>query len=287
MMEKKGFSVVPRHAYPLSIIFAAIILLCVITLACFQYYHRLENTVKNESADYLQEISKQIVANAGSAIETNFSILGTVATVLKNAEVSTFEQMSAITLDQQQHWHFEHLLLVDEAGVAYDYHGDTALLRSDAYLQEAIVNRHRAISTSQMMGGTECIVFAIPVDGLSVAGKEMSALVGTFELSTFDQMLSITAFDGAGYGHIIRRDGTVVIRSSSPNAPKTGYNILNSIESAHFSGPVQVETVLKDIENGVSGQAELTLDGVPLCMAYTSLGPQEWCLLTFVPVAVA
>ncbi|MEG2939786.1 MAG: hypothetical protein RR829_06110, partial [Oscillospiraceae bacterium] len=108
-----------------------------------------------------------------------------------------------------------------------------------------------------------------------------------FDSSTFDKMLSITAFDGMGYGHIIRRDGTVVIRSSSSSAAQTGYNILSSLSKATFSKNSSAEPIKADIANGVAGQAELTLDGVPLYMAYTPLETQEWCLLTFIPVAIA
>ncbi|MEG0215740.1 MAG: cache domain-containing protein, partial [Hungatella sp.] len=255
---------------------STIFLLCaVVIFACFQYYTKLQETVKAETGGYLQEISKQIGANTSHAIEDNFTLLATAAMLLENSGISSFAQLDTIMEEQQQqqHWIFKHILLVDHHGVAYDTHGNSSLLESAPYLQEAIVARKRSMSTSQMMGNTECVVFALPLDGLTLNGTEIAALIGTYDLSTFDRILSMTAFDGKGYGYIIRRDGTVVIPSSSPFAPKTGYNLLSSLVS--------------NIAHGKTGQAELTMDGVSLYMAYTPLKTQEWYLLTFVPVAVA
>ncbi|MEG0838446.1 MAG: EAL domain-containing protein [Hydrogenoanaerobacterium sp.] len=286
MKRKKRLCYDGRHTY--FIIIAAVSLLCVaVALACFRYYIKLQETVKEESGNYLQEISKQIGVNAGKTIEDNFTILGTVATVLKSYGNSSFDELSAVVRDQRKYWNFERILVVDENGVAYDSHGHNVRLTEAEYLNEAIVDRKRSMSTSQVLDGKECVVFAIPLDGLVIDGTKMSALVASFDLTTFDKILSMTAFEGKGYGYIIRRDGTVVIRSSSPSAPNTGYNILSSFTDVPFAGKVGLEKVLTDISKGKAGQAELTFSGVPLYMSYTPLKTQEWYLLTFVPVAVA
>ncbi|MEG0115181.1 MAG: hypothetical protein RSA00_02030, partial [Hydrogenoanaerobacterium sp.] len=103
MKRKKRLCYDGRHTY--FIIIAAVSLLCVaVALACFQYYIKLQETVKEESGNYLQEISKQIGVNAGKTIEDNFTILGTVATVLKSYGNSSFDEFSAVVRDQRKYW---------------------------------------------------------------------------------------------------------------------------------------------------------------------------------------
>ncbi|MEG2137456.1 MAG: EAL domain-containing protein, partial [Oscillospiraceae bacterium] len=263
------------------------VLCTLFVMAGFRYYANLQDTISNESTDYLMEISKQIGINAGNTIEDNFSILGTVSTVLKTAHADSFRQVSDILAEQQQHWNFDKIFLVDTKGVAYDATGRSVLLKSDAYLRETIVERRRAMSTSQMLDDTERVVFAVPLDGVTIEGVTMSAMLATYDLATFDRLLSITAFDGRGYGHIIRSDGTVVIRSSSPAAPATGYNILSSLAAAPSKDAQTVEFVREELQAGREGQVKLSLSGTPLFMVYTPLAAREWCLLTFVPVSVA
>ncbi|MEG1240864.1 MAG: EAL domain-containing protein, partial [Oscillospiraceae bacterium] len=264
-----------------------VVLCALFIVAGFRYYANLQDTISDESTDYLAEISKQIGINAGNVIEDNFSILGTVSTVLKTAHADTFGQVRGIFEEQKQHWNFRKIFLVDAKGVAYDTTGHGVLLKSDAYLRETVVERRRAVSTSQILGDMECVVFAIPLEGVTVEGIPMSAMLATYDLATFDRLLSITAFDGQGYGHIVRSDGTVVIRSSSPAAPATGYNILSSLAAAPSKDAQTVEFVREELKAGHEGQVELSLSGDPLFMVYTPLAAREWCLLTFIPVSVA
>ncbi|MEG2434933.1 MAG: EAL domain-containing protein [Ruthenibacterium sp.] len=286
MKQKKHLFLKKWRAYALVLV--TLSLLCVmVVFSCARYYVKLRETVAAESGSYLQEISTQIATNASKTISNNFTILDTVSSIFKSVSVSTFAQLDTIVKEQKEHWNFEQLLLVDAKGVAYDTRGHATALKSDAYLQDVIVKRQRSMSTSQLLDDTECVVFAIPVDHLVIDGTPMMALIATYQVSTFDRMLSMTAFNGTGYGHIIRRDGTVVIRSSSSYAPQTGYNILSSIAGAHFPGQVKSAAVLSDIASGRAGQTELVFNGVSLYMSYTPLETQEWCLLTFVPVEVA
>ncbi|MEG0896514.1 MAG: EAL domain-containing protein [Ruthenibacterium sp.] len=286
MKQKKHLSLSGWRTY-VSILVTLSLLCVMVIFACVQYYAKLRETVAAESGSYLQEISVQIATNASKTIANNFTVLNTVSSVLKSVDVSTFDKLDELMKQQRENWNFEQLLLVDEKGVAYNTQGHAVALSSDVYLQDVIVKRQRSMSTSQLLNDTECVVFAIPVDDLFVGNTKMMALIATYDATTFDRMLSMTAFNGTGYGHIIRRDGTVVIRSSSSFAPQTGYNILSSLSGAQFSGELKFSDVSSDISNGRAGQTELVLNGTSLYMSYTPLEALEWCLLAFVPVEVA
>ncbi|MEG1863524.1 MAG: EAL domain-containing protein, partial [Oscillospiraceae bacterium] len=141
-------------------------------------------------------------------------------------------------------------------------------------------------SSTVVVEGQDSVIFAIPSQGLSLEGIEICAIATSYDLSTFDQVLSMTAFGGEAYGHIIKPDGSVVIRSSSQNADKSGYNILNSLKAEKNDSESNLEKIKSDIAQGKSGMGVYTLDGVKKYMAYTPLASQEWSLVTFVPVSV-
>lgn len=274
-----------RHTY--RTVPALFALICVMMgVLCFQYYHKLQSTVKAESGGYIEEISKQIGTNVSRAINDNFSVLGTISTVLKNASVTTYAQLQPIVQEQQIYWNYQSILLIDESGTAYDAYGNTVTMGGDEYLRDAVVGKKRSMSASQLVNGKECVVFAIPLDNMPIGGTEIHALAASYDLTTFDQILSMAAFDGQGYAHIIQKDGAAVIRSSSKSAPELGYNILNSIASAEIADGKTMDGIRADIAKGQSGQIEFKRDGISTYMAYTPLETQEWILLTFVPVSV-
>lgn len=266
---------------------AGFLLICaVMGFACFQYYNRLQETVKTETGGYMQEIAKQMGTNISKTIGDNFSILGTISSVLKSTSVATYGQLQGIVREHQTHWNYQKIMLIDENGVAYDDTGNAVALSSDTYLREVIVGKKSSMSASQVIDGKECIVFAVPLKNVTIEGVNMVALAGSYDLSTFDTLLAMTAFDGKGYAHIVRKDGTVVVRSSSPNALQTGYNILTSLSEAQVVGSKQIGDIKTAISNGEHGLMEFSLGTAREYMTYTPLETQAWSLLTFVPVAV-
>lgn len=269
------------------IIISAIILIGLFMgVMCFQYYSQVQDTVKTESYGYMQEISKQMANNISKTMKDNFSVLGTISTVLQNSDAVTYEQLKSVVSEQQQYWGYQKIMLIDENGVAYDDQGRTVALNNDEYIQSAVVGKEQSMSTSQVIDGEDCVVFVIPLESMVVGNSNMVALAASYDLNTFDKILSMTAFDGKGYAHIIRKDGSVVIRSSSKSALETGYNILNSFENAKMNDGKNFDNIKSDIADGKSGQTEFTLGDAREYMIYLPLEEQEWSLLTFVPVEV-
>lgn len=264
------------------------LLICfLIGTACFQYYLQLQRTVKEESGGYLQEISKLLGDNADRIIDDNFSVLGTISLVIKDSGVDSFAKLQFASFNQQEYWGYDHVYLVDANGVAYDSGGHSTALGNEAFLSDVIVMEKPSMSPSLVVDGKDSVIFAIPIEGITLDGTEIRAIAASYSLSTFDQILSMTAFGGEAYAHIIQRDGSVVIRSSSKNAGLTGYNILNSLSTVQMDGDSNFETMKTEIAAGSSGMVSYkSSDGVRKYMAYTPLSSQEWSLLTFVPVSV-
>ncbi|MEG1512271.1 MAG: GGDEF domain-containing protein [Raoultibacter sp.] len=283
-VRRKFFSK-DNRVYPLAgLLF--LVLTVAVGIACFQYYLHLQDTVKTEAAGYMTEISKQMSTNARKTIDDNFSVLGTVATVLEDPSITTYDQLQALLTKQRDLWHYQKMMLIDSSGVSYDDQGNTVALENSGYIGEAAIKKQPAFSTSQIVAGQEAVIFAIPLNNVVIEGKPMLALATSYDSATFDTILSMSAFDGQGYAHIVRKDGSVVVRSSSSAALETGYNILNSLSEGSIVGANSWSGVKSDIAAGKSGQIEFHRGSDREYMTYLPLGTQEWSLLTFVPVSV-
>ncbi|MEG0074639.1 MAG: EAL domain-containing protein [Eubacterium sp.] len=285
MNKLKNISDKDRRIYQTIILVFALICM-IIGILCFQYYRHLQNTVKTEGSEYMQEISKQMETNVSKTINDNFSILKTMSAVIRTSNITSHDQLRTIVQDHRKNWNYQKIMLIDENGIAHDENNNAIVLGNDEYLQDAVVGGKESMSVSQVIDGKESIIFAIPFQNIEILGTKIAALAVSYDLSTFDQILSMTAFDGKAYAHIIRRDGTVVVRSSSPNVLKTGYNILNSLSSAQIIDKKTIEDIKKEIADGKSGQSEFKKNEAHEYMMYTPLVGQNWTLLTFVPAEV-
>lgn len=285
-MEKSPRKPLSRRS-TLQIAVSIFLLICaVVGVLCYQYYSHLQDTVKVESSGYLQEISTQLGKNADRIISDNFSVLGTVSSTFETTGAASYAQIRSIIQNQQRFWNYQAIFLVDKNGTAYDANGKKVALAGDTYLQDVVENKKQSMSSSQMINGTECVVFAIPLENIVIDGTDMCALLASYNLATFDQILSMSAFEGQAYAHIIKKDGSMVIRSSSENAEQLGYNVLSSLAGATMDAGDSYEKMKSDIAEGKSGTVGFTINGVREYMAYTPMAAQEQCLLTIVPVSV-
>ncbi|MEG1426967.1 MAG: EAL domain-containing protein [Oscillospiraceae bacterium] len=285
MASDRPFSKKDKRFFRVAVL--GFILLCLFIGFCsFQYYQQLQKGVQAESESYIQELSTQMGGNIGKILSDKYAALSAIAEVLCHSELPDYQALSPLLSSQQKLWGYQRLLLFDKNGVAHDDTGAVVPLFSDEYLQDTIVKRQNSLSTSQVIDGRESIVFAIPLDGVSVGDTPLHALATCYDLATFDQILSMTAFNGSCYAHIVRKDGTIVVRSSSANAQKLGYNILNSLESAKIRSGDSLQHVKENIASGKNGQTEFTINGIREYMNYTALGNDNWSLLTFVPVEI-
>ena len=267
-----------------------LIVICIIICLAFgglsfQYYLKLQKTIEVESSDYLQELSKQLSQSVSKTINDNFSVLSTISAVLKNTKVSNYAQLQEFVREQKSFWNYKNILLIDQNSDAYDAYGHRVLLGNNKYLQDALCENKPSMSSSEVVGGKEDIIFIMPIAGVNIEGKPIRAIAATYDLSTFDKILSLTAFDGKAYSHILRDDGTIVIRSSSPNALRSGYNFSSSLAQAKIMSASSVQQFKQDIASGKSGFMRYNIKDVEKYMVYAPLAANEWAIVTIVPTA--
>ncbi|MEG2928914.1 MAG: EAL domain-containing protein [Oscillospiraceae bacterium] len=285
MKSQKTYAVVRRKSW--MMVFTGLVIICaMVGTACFQYYSQLQKTVRKEGGEYLQEISKLLASDANRIINDNFSMLGTIDMVLRDSNISTFAQLKKLSLSQQEYWQYDRIYLVDKKGIAHDSSGHSIMLGNETFLQDVILHSQPSMSSTVVVDGKDSVIFARPIQPLTLDGTEICAVATSYNLSTFDQILSMTAFGGKAYAHIIKPDGSVVIRSSSQNAEQSGYNILNSIAQGEPKNKTSMAKLKADVGNGHGGICEYSFNGVRKYMAYTPLVSREWVLLTIVPVSV-
>lgn len=252
---------------------------------CYWFYGKINETIRDESRGYLNEIVTRIETNISRIINDTYSMLHSVNKILVEKDNIAFEDFADISDYQQAYWKFENLLLIDENGNAYDTKGNSIFMSGGTFLQEALVNKTATMSPLQMVDGKECSIFSVPIQ-LTVDGKEMMTLAATFDIETFSQVLSMSSFSNQAYSNIISRDGTIIISSDSESKAEFGYNILSSIDSSRSLEATQMEQLRNNIHSGQKGQFEFSFNGREEYMVFCPISSTNWMLTTFVPMQV-
>lgn len=268
-------------------IFLVFVGICILTIGFgFRYYTELHETIEEESADYLQEVASRIGTNINSVIKDNFTLLHAISGFWDAAHVETYEQVYEILDRQKDYGTYEDLILLGEAGRAYSpKENKEVFLNLSSGIIERIMNEKEAMSTTQVINNKEYIIFFVALDNVEINGQKILAIGGSYSASTFEQFLNMTSFDKKAYSQIITKTGTVVTRPTSKYAINAGYNIFTTLEKKSQNRN-DFAAAKDNIAQNKNGQVRVFADGEEYYMVYTSIQPEEWYLLTFVPVQV-
>ncbi|MEG2746370.1 MAG: EAL domain-containing protein [Gordonibacter sp.] len=282
MQGKRRRTSIAANSFGIAL--AAFAVACaLIGISSFQYYHQLQNTIRDESSGYLQEIARRTGDNVNRIISDNYANLYTIAAIVEKSDTSSYDSISILTEKQKRYWGFEDLVFINEDGKAYNSSGNPIVLNNDDTFTTAIVERRTSISNTQMVDGKERILLSVPLDGLDIAGESMVAIATSFNPSSFDQTLAMESFDGEATSCIIDKNGTVVVRPSNSSGIDTGYNVLTTISDATMEEGDSVEAMKSAMQSDLNGQIAFSVDNKRYYAVYTPVNPENWYLLTFVP----
>lgn len=254
-------------------------------VACYRYYHQIQDTLLEENQHYLSELAKRITSNATKSINDNFAVLDTLQAVLSDSEATSFSEIESLIEKQRDYWTYENIYLVDEAGLAYDVNGNRVNITGDSFLRR-LSNEQREMIPAQIINNQECVLFTIPLSNINVDDKHMVALMTSYRPETFTQILSMTSFNEQAYSCIVNLDGKMLIRSSSEYTQKFGYNILQSIREGDKSSNIAVDQLEGAMANAESGQITYTIHDNEEMLVYIPMDHEDWYLFMFVPVSV-
>lgn len=282
--EKKGlFSFAKIYQRAFLIFFIICILIAAFS---FQYYSSLSSTIREESERYLQEISRRISDNIERTVSDNYDVLHTMAKSLEYSGITEFKQAKELLQKQQEGLQYDSVFLIESTGTAYDLSNTQTFLTLDKDMRTLLLGGQDAMSTAQVIQNKEYILFSVPLKDVEIEGVPVVALAVSYAPSSFDKMLSMSAFNDQSYSQIVTRTGAVVVRSSSPHAFKSGYNIFSTLEGAEITSKKDLNAVMQELSSNVPGQMSFILDGKETYMVYIPINADDWYLLSFVPVSV-
>lgn len=290
-MSKHNKLKASKTTIPYRGMFYAFLAVCVITIVfCFRYYSELHSVIREESKAYLQEVTGRIGANINRIIADNYNVLYTMTAVVEEEQQNNQElqlsDVQPIFQKQQKYWDYENVMFVSEDGKSYDMENKEVFVDIDQNMRQELLDGNQTMSTTQVVNNREYIIFLVPLKDIEMNGKKMIAMGASYDPAEFDQVLSMASFNERAYSQIITKSGTLVTKSTSKYAIKTGYNLFSSLKELEFDKGDSIEAAKKDILKDVGSQIGFTVEGERWYMVYTPIQPDEWYLVTFVPAQV-
>lgn len=274
-----------------TILATALAAALVMALGCGYLFSVLKDQ-EEQSERYLLEVARQSAAVIEKQIEGDFNALEAAARAIGESG-ETFETLLPRLFRENLNNHFRRMAMIAPDGTVYavSYEAVSAAernVRDEPFFRHAMDGeRYLDDTRSDPLADSGYInTYAVPIyRQADPAGAPVGVLTAVFDNELFRDALGGSSFNGNGFAHILKADGTFLMHSANENADQ---EILNAFEDeANFESPKEMRLVQDRMAAGESGTfAHRTPTGLEVLVTYTPVGVQDWYLFSVVPQAV-
>ncbi len=264
---------------------AILIAVCLSALVIFftSMKNESEAVINEVGTLYMQGMSEEIARHFETTIDLQTA---QIETMIKNnpPETSRYdnELLASLTYEGGIR-NFDYLALYDENGDFHMIYGEQVELEDKLSFLNSINGGEKKIAVGHSVSNQEIVMVGMPVAYPIGDGKKSIALVGGFPAGKINDILSLDS-DSLMYTHIIRRDGTYVIRNADSIQESYFDRIIYLFSENH---PEEAQTYIDELkvsmENKQTYSTFLPLNEDRLHIYSTPLTNSEWFLIMVMP----
>lgn len=250
---------------------------------CTVYLFILRDVIRNETENYMSEISGKTVQIVQSEISDNFSDLEMAAKAVEflSKEKSSDQKIMQFMETVGNTYGFTRIGIVREDGTGWLADGHAIDLSKEEYIKRAI-DGEQAISdlTVSTIDKEAVLIYAVPIRNQDEA--VCGALVWSRSVESLHDKLKIKTFYNEGHSHLLKKDGTFIIETEQ-DVMKQG-TIDRFLENGCTGiGAAEIAVLMDNLQNGTGGMLFFGKDGRAYVGSYAPLGINDWFLLDVVP----
>ncbi|MCI8539826.1 MAG: response regulator [Oscillospiraceae bacterium] len=200
----------------LALSLAVVAVLCVSVFSFLLIFMQRQSkaTISQVGTIYMTGMSEQIAMHFSTTIELRLSQMSALVETIPPGSAS-HEELSENLAFSAHARGFDYLALLTAEGNFEMIYGDqVSLIDPDPFI-DSMYNRERKVAVGTDRDGRKIVLMGSAANYCLPDGEDSIALVAGLPASYISQTLSLDEEDALVYSHIIRKDGSFVIRSGS------------------------------------------------------------------------
>lgn len=270
----------------LLVSFFALIAICIGVLFIFA------KTIGDKNEDAINKIGEIYMSGMNEKTSLHFETtisqqLDQLESILRNNPPATFTYNEAM-IDELTYEgkirDFEYLALMDGNGNIEMIYGDYIHLADPDPFVESMRNKEKKIAVGETESGKVISTLGITATYPMESGKRSMAIVAGVPVDYIDTLLCLDITDSLTYSHIIRRDGTFIIKNAMVTNSDYFSRMLETYEEYNGKTPEQYAAELQAAMDKNENYATIFIDeGERRHLHCTRLPYSEWYLVTIMP----
>ncbi len=244
---------------------------------------KISSTINDIGTIYMSGMSEQIARHFGTMIEMNLEQIQGIVNRTPPETVKNYEEMMEELTISGQVRSFDSLALYTTDGEFIMVYGEEIRLTDPEPFLRSLNNHENKVAVGQTSSGRDMILMGVDADYPLKEGSECTALVATLPIEYVNEMLVLDDNNSTSWAHIIRSDGTYVIRNS--NAYRESYfeRLLEEVSGGDKNPEQYVEELRRAMSKKENYSVVLEVENEKRHIYCNALPDSEWYLINVMP----
>ncbi len=270
----------------LTVSLIILIIICVGSLSTFAWVvsKKNESTLNNVGELYMHGMSERISDHFGTTISLRMDQVEAMVRSFPPDEVVSAENTYSGLVEQAKICEFGSLALCDDNGKFEVLYGDALEMIEPISFFNSLNNGEEKIGVARTQAGEKVMILCVPAKYPMPQGGTSSALVASVSADYIRQILALDATDLLTYSHIIRHDGTYVIRSVDREKDNYFERALENLSEYDGKTPqIYLAELRASMEAHEDYSTIMIMDNERRHLYCTPLPYTDWYLITVMP----
>ena len=268
----------------LTVSLALVLLLtvCIFSFLAFFMSRKSANTISDVGSVYMVGMGEKVTQHFATTIELRLSQVESLVESFHPEDAPAGELRDSLAVSAQIRG-FESLAFYSPTGEFDMIYGDEPVLADPEPFLASMNNGDKKVAVASTDHGEKDIVLGVSAEYRMSGGETATALVASLPASYIADTLSLYSENTLVYSHIIRRDGSFVIRSGDAFRENYFDRIQALFEGQGESGEQYIRELEAAMDKGEDYSALMVFGSERRHLQCNKLPYSEWYLVTVLP----
>lgn len=272
-----------------------VIIACIILFTALGFFmnKKSDETLNDMGAIYMSGLNERISKHFETIIDMQFNNLQSIINDINDEAVQNYVDQNASIGYICEARGFNYLALYGNDGSLNMLYGGQIELEDPESFMNSIQNGDKKIAAGKTEAGERVVIVGIPAPYTIVKSdvvhsdiEKSLAMVAAFPATEIEMLLALDEESSIVFSHVIRRDGSFVIRSSDAFRDSYFDRIRALFDSDSEQADRHIEELSKAMESRSDFSSILTVEDERRHIYCSALPYSEWYLVTVMPYGI-
>ena len=262
----------------------ALLCVCVFSFLALHMGSISAQTINEVGSLYMSSLSEQISLHFETTINLRLEQMEALATAMTSEDIHGDAEQREVLTSYAKALGFQYLGFYSQSNDFEMLYGTPLAVTDPEPFMTSLSGGQKKVAVGSDTAGNSVILMGVPSTHIPTSTHPCVALVGALPVDYITKTLSLDDTGNHEYSHIIRSDGSFVVRTGDASRDNYFDRVLAVYDNVAGKSPAEyLKELTTAMANDEDYSSAFTVEGERRHLYCTRLANSEWYLVTFMP----